>query len=863
MKVRPDPLMFGVRLSVLFGLYRRRWRDHKVTELLAGGGIAVGVALVFGVLVANGSIVSSVREDIRAIGGSADLELVARSPSSFSQQVARRIADLPGVADSAPLLRKTAVIVGPEGRERVQFVGVSAGLIGLHGIATKDLGTGALLLARGIGLPSGVASAIGVEAQRTVTLIVNGAGSTAYVRAVLNAGAIGPLASAPLAVALLPTAQRLSDARGQVNDVLIRPRPGSYRQVEAELHTIAGGTLDVASADDELRLAETAAAPVNQSTSLFVAIAAMVGFLLALNAMLLTVPERRRAIADMRLQGFDSRQVLAIVVFQAMALGVGASGVGIIAGDVLARTLFHEVPSYLATVFPITGSQSIRLSTVLVAVGCGLLASLLVSLSPIFDLRSERPIDAVLHEHGEPGQAVTDRTTLRTAALGLTLIALVSIGVILDARLTIVGGVMLALAALCLIPLLFRAASRVLRWFARRYHGGMLAVTAIEMNASATRSIALAGVAALAVYGAVAVGGARHDLLRGLDSAIAQEWGSAPVWITPDGNIFDADSFQLHGDAGPSGEAGSVDSLGPARDVVSAVYVHQGGFLDLGSHRMWVRAVPPNNSTMILSSQLLEGDLATATARLRGAGWMTVSSGFAKEHNLGIGGTFTLPTPSGPARLRVAAITTNTGWPPGTISLNTKDYSRYWLTTAPTAISLSLDPGVSAMTGRDTISAALRGQPWLRVQTSQERISEVEGTVHQGLRTLGEISTLLLIVAALALASALSTAIYQRRSRLASLKAQGFDHWQLWRSMLLESAIVLSVGCVDGVLLGVYAHVLGDRYLRVDTGFPAPFSLGGGQVALTLLILLGISLAVIAVPGYSAAGVSPQASFQE
>jgi putative ABC transport system permease protein len=488
-----------------------------------------------------------------------------------------------------------------------------------------------------------------------------------------------------------------------------------------------------------------------------------------------------------------------------------------------------------------------------VAFGCGLAAALLVSLAPVLDLRSGRPVDAVLREHGEPGQAIARRTALGLAALGLALIALVGVGVAIDASLAIGGGVLLALAALCLIPLLFRATATLLRHIARHHHGGMLAVTTIEMEAIATRSIALAGVAALAVYGSVAVGGARHDLLRGLDNAISQEWGSAPVWVTPDGNIFDADSFRLQ----------HPRVLVAGDGVISSIHVHQGGFADLGTHRLWILAVPSNDSSMVLSSQLREGNLAEANTRLRAGGWATVSSGFAGEHGLRLGSVFTLPTPSGPAHFRVAAVTTNMGWPSGTISLNVADYRRYWRTSAPTALSVSLIPGVGPVAGREAVKALLTGQPGLRVQTSSERVAEVEQSVHQGLKTLGDISTLLLIVAALALASALSTAIYQRRTRLAALQAQGFDHWQLWRGLLLESTVVIGIGCLDGVVLGLYAHALGDRYLQISSGFPAPFGFAGLQVALTLLLLVGIALAVVALPGYSAAKVSPRAGFQE
>ena len=118
-------------------------------------------------------------------------------------------------------------------------------------------------------------------------------------------------------------------------------------------------------------------------------------------------------------------------------------------------------------------------------------------------------------------------------------------------------------------------------------------------------------------------------------------------------------------------------------------------------------------------------------------------------------------------------------------------------------------------------------------------------------------------MAALSLAAALSTAIWQRRNRLAALKTQGFDRWQLWRSLLLESAIVLGIGAADGAILGIYGHALANRWLRIATGFPAPFSPEIAQVLVALLLVAGIALAIVAVPGYKAATVPASTSFQE
>jgi putative ABC transport system permease protein len=848
-----DPSFYGVRLSGLYAIYREHWRYYRGPELMAGVGIAIGVALVFGVLVANSSILSSTREAIGAVNGSASLQLVARSPHGFDQQLTRRVAELPGVQIAAPILRESAVIQGPRGRILGQLVGVSPRIIGLQSSATRDLGAGAQLLSGGVGLPSGVANTVGAHTEGQATLLVNGVPHAVQVRAVLDAGAIGSLAASRIVVALLGTAQSLAGEPGRVTQVLVKTYPGKRKEVETELRRLAAGRLNVEPVDHELKLAQTALKPTNQSTSLFAAISLMVGFLLALNAMLLTVPERRRQVADWREQGFDSRQVIVILASQALTLGVVASIAGVLMGGVLARTIFNEVPNYLATTFPLTGHQQISPMAMLMAFSCGVFAALFASMSPILDLRKSRPVDAVLHEPGEPGQSIGSDITRNAALLGVAILVVATAMAVLNSGLTIPSGVALALATPCFMPLLFRGTTRLLRHIARHYHGKMVAIATIELDATATRSVALACITALAVYGSVAVGGARTDLIRGIDTGISQEWSTAPVWVTPDQSIFDTDSFHVQGAATAIAHATGV----------ATVSTHQGTFLDVGTQRLWVRAAPPGNPSVILSSEMRQGNLAHARALMVGRGWTTVSSGFATEHGLTVGSLFSLPTPSGAAQLRVAAITTNIGWPPGTITLNTDDYSRFWQSTDPTTLAISLKPGITPAEGVRFIRQALGPASVLRVQTSSERIAEVRSIGRQGLSVLGDISSLLLLISALALAAAISAAIYQRRGRLSSLKAQGFDRHQLWRGVLIESASVLGIGCLDGAILGLYGHALADRYLRVSTSFPAPFSLTLTQTFLTLVIVAGASLAVVAIPGYAAAGVAPELSFQE
>jgi putative ABC transport system permease protein len=848
-----NPPIAGVRLSMLGHLYWVRLRSHAVQELLAGSGIAVGVALVLGVLIANASLTGSAGELVHQVIGSARLQLAARSQDGFDERLAATASRLPGVTVASPALRENVAVVGPHGRQSLQLLGVSPSVVSLGGFGARQLGLAGFRFTGGLILPASIASAIGVEPGDRVTVLALGREHTITVGAVLKSSVFGVLAASPVAVTLLGSAQQLTGLRGVVTQVLVEPRPGEEQLVAAGLRKLAAGRLNVLAANDELALLAQAVKPNDQSTSLFAAISVMVGFLLALNAMLLTVPERRRFVADLRMQGYDWRQIVVLLAFQAVVLGVLASAVGVALGDAISHAFLHRVPGYLTTAFPIGSQETLHLGTVLIAVGCGVLATVLASLSPVLDLRPDRPTDAIFRDRSGEGEVLARRTPLKLAIVGAALLVSITAMVLIAPNLTIVGGTALALAALLAIPILFAGVAWILQWAGERVASSSLIVVVSELRAITTRSVALAGIAALAVYGSVAIGGARADLIRGLDASFGEYLGTADVWVTTGGNDLTTNAFD-------AGDATAAVARAPG---VASVRLYQGGYLDVGTRRMWIIARPAADSVMVPASQLVKGNIARATRLLREGGWATVSSAFADEHGLGVGGSFTLPTPAGAARLRVAAITTNLGWSPGAVILDTADYRRYWQTAKPSALEVDLRPGVSQAAGGRAVRQALADRPGLGVQTLSERESEYDANARQGLSALGQIATLLLIAAALAVAAALSANIWQRRSRLASLKIQGYDTRQLWRALLLESAIVLGVGCTIGALAGIYGHALASRWLRLETGFPAPFQVGPGRVLLTLALLAAGALAVIAVPGLVAARAPARASLQE
>jgi putative ABC transport system permease protein len=847
---------FGIRLSVLGRFYRWRLREHGVQELLAAAGIAIGVALVFGVLMANTSLTASAEQLVNGVVGSARIQMAARSADGFDERIARAASGVPGIRYAAWGLRANIAVIGPGGRRSIQLIGVTPELAQFRGVQTRDFGPGGLRLSDGLTLPSGVASAIHAQPGAMVTVLSAGRSERVRIGSVLGAGAIGSLAQSPVAIAPLLVAQDIAGMRGHVSQLLVQPKPGADAAVTRRLRAIANGRLFVGSARAELGLLDLTAKPNDQSTTLFAAIGGMVGFLLALNAMLMTVPARRRFVAELRTQGFDPLQVSLIIIFEALVLGITASFAGLLLGDLLSRTLFDRVPAYLAFAFPIGTEQTVDMATVAIAFGGGVLASLLATLPPMLDLRHRRGVDAIFSQTGEAegGEQIGRRTTRALLACGLLTIGLATLIAQVDPVLTILSEVLLVLAALCLIPWTFSAVTQPLDRISRGMRGSMLAVAVMEVRATSMRSIALAAVAAVAVYGSVAIEGAHHDLVRGLDANFAQYLGTADLWVTTGGDDLTTNAFA----------AGTVPARLVRRPEIADVRLYQGGLLDDGDRRLWIIARSARDPQIIPSSQLLHGDLATASARIRdGSGWAAISDVFARSRGLDVGDAFTLPTPSGGYRMRVAAITTNLGWPPGGVILNATDYRREWQTNDPSALQIDLAPGTAPLAGKHAVEQVLGPDTGLRVQTLDERRSQYASLSRQGLTSLSQISILLLVAAAIAVAVALGATIWQRRPRLAALRIQGFDSLQLWRALMIEGGIVLSIGCAIGGALGLYGHALANRFLQSTTGFPAPFSIAGGSIALTFALVIGIAFAIYLLPGWAAARVPARTSFQE
>jgi putative ABC transport system permease protein len=839
-----------VKPGNLLHLYRVRVRARLVQECFAVVGIAAGVALLFASQVASESLSSSVAQLSHGIVGKATLQLLARDPQGMPEGLLAQVRAIDGVRVAAPLLEASAQASGPKGSQSVELVGADSSLRGLGGALVRRTelepfaGIGAVLL------PAPLAAHLGVtKFGKEVTLRLYGRVEHAPLYEQLHERQIGGLAASPIVVAPLFFAQEMTGLEGSVSRILVEPAPGMEGGVREALVRLAGGRLNVESTSYDERLFAKAASASNQSTALFAVISALVGFLFAFNAMLLTVPQRRRLIADLRRDGYTPGTVIAVLLFDAVVLGVLACVLGLVFGDQLSIHLFHSNPGYLGSAFAVGTQRVVGWQSIVVAAGGGMLAAVVAVLSPLRDIVSRDPLAAITVKEG----SAAGRTNVASALAGVVCLGAATTILLVASKLAIVGMVLLIAALLLVLPLALDAALTLLSRLARTMTGAVPHVAAMELRAARARAIGVAATGAIAVFGAVAIQGAHADLLKGLENAARDENAFTDAWVSPSGayNLLQTAPFT------PTQQA-KLEALPGVR----AVRVYRGGLLDWGDRKVWAIAPPSEAVPLLPPSQILEGSLARATARVRAGGWLVLSQALASEHHLRIGSRVSLPTPI-PTSFRVAALSTNIGWAPGAIIMSASGYAQAWGSTDASAYDILLDPHIGLGQIAGEVTRALGPASGLSIQSAQAHADEQNALSRQGLQRLSQIATLILVVAVLAMAAAIGNMVWQRRPRLAKLKLEGFPRTELWCTILLESLLLLAVGCLTGAVLGLYGEQLLDRALANVINFPVVYSVAFPSAILSLAIVTSSALVIIAIPGYLAAGVPPAVALRD
>ncbi|HEU4738255.1 MAG TPA: FtsX-like permease family protein [Solirubrobacterales bacterium] len=833
-----------MKLSNIAALWWIRLRARRGQELLALFGIATGVALLFAALVASSSLTGSFQRTTESIVGDARFQLTARG-AAFDPETLPGIWRLPGVAAATEVLEVRTEMEGPEGRRSVLMLGVLPGFERVNGTPAAQALAGNFALLGAMALPAPLAHSLGAGVEQRVAVDVNGERTPVRLASLLSEQQIGPLSASPVAITSLPYLQELSDQPNLVTRILVAPEPGREAQVERALQRIAAGRLEVRPADFEVALFRQAVEASNQALSIFSVLSALVGFLFAFSAVLLTVPARRAMIAELLLEGYGAATAVRVMLFDALVLGVAASALGVLVGDQISRHLFTTTPGFLELAFSFGTERIVTPANLAIALLGGVLASCAAVLGPT--------VGAIRAARGPASGATGDRGRRRIDLLSLAGLLVLAAGVAIanagsgSASIGLAGLTLLIVAMLLLLPGLLRILLAVVDLLARPRRGAVPFIATADLRARETRirGVAVAATGAIAIFASVALQGARLDIQRGMDRSIQEQVRIAPVWaMAPGGaNLLATVPFDPPDIAPPPG--------------IERLDGYRGSFLDIGDRRVWVLGPPASARSSLLGGQVVTGDEGSAQRRIRRGGWTAISADVAAELGVGVGDRVLLPTPV-PIELRVAALTTNLCWPSGAIVLNASDYARAWGSTEVSALIATPERGTTPAAAARSLRAALGPRSGLVVQTAAERERDQRAASRDGRTRLIQITALVLLCATIAMAAAMAGLIWQRRPFLASVKAEGYSSGELWRSLVLQAALLVGAGCAIGAAVGLLGQRLLSHALTDVTGFPVIYTPAWSSALLACVAVAAAVVTIVAAVGYRAATVDPE-----
>lgn len=195
--------------------------------------------------------------------------------------------------------------------------------------------------------------------------------------------------------------------------------------------------------------------------------------------------------------------------------------------------------------------------------------------------------------------------------------------------------------------------------------------------------------------------------------------------------------------------------------------------------------------------------------------------------------------------------------------MSTVDYSRRWATHVPSAFAVDFVPGTNIAQARYAIAKALGADSGLEAITAATWSERFDTLAGEGLGQLGDISTLLVLAAILAMAAALGSSIWQRRGSLAELLLDGAPRRLLRLVLLTEAMLMLCAGCLTGAIAGVYGQFVIDSYLKHVTGFPVASIATLARPLETFALVIATVLVLVSLPGWRASQVRPAIGLSE
>jgi putative ABC transport system permease protein len=874
------PLLYRSSLRYLI---RHPWQIG-----LAVLGVALGVAVVVAVDLANASALLAFDLSTEAVTGRATHQVVA-GPGGLPDDAYRRLvlaaeaSDSGGSAGSgaaaAPVVEDWGTAgAGPDGKggRTLHLLGIDPfaeapfrpylAALGGGADAAGRRGSGAridlsgFLTRPGAALLAGqTARELGVKIGQRLRLRVEGRAVE-----VLILGTIEPRdestrrAVADILVVDIATAQELSGRIGLLSriDLIVPPGPAGERLLARARAVLPPGA-ELLRTAQRRESTESMTRAFRLNLTALSLLALLCGAFLIYNTITFSVVQRRTLIGTLRALGVTRGQIFGLVLAEAAVVALAGSGAGLLVGVALGRGLVQLVTQTINDLYFVLTVRDLAIPpwTLVKGMAVGVGATLLAALGPAIEATTAPP------------RAVLTRSTLearlkkalpRAAAAGAGLLA---VGGVL---LALPGGVVLAFLALFAVilgfALLAPAATVLLMRLARRPMGalfgflGRLAAGGVIASLSRTA----VAIAALVVAVSVTVGvgvmiqSFRSTVVRWLDSSL-----QADLYVTAPG--------RSGGFAGTTLDPALADRAAALPGVARVDRIRRAElYSGIGSQPGPVRLVAIDRDPRRRGILLREGDPAQVWSAFQ-RGEVIVSEPFARRYSVGVGSVLSLRTATGPRPFRIAGIYYDYASDQGLVMMSHAAYVAAFHDPGLTGFSVTIAPTADADAVERELRADLSRTTEGLTIVSNRALKKASLAIFDRTFLITSVLRLLAgLVAGIGVLSALLALELERGREFAVLRANGLTPGQVWKLVTAETGLLgLTAGLLSLPVGMALAAVMIFVVNRRSFGWTVRMETAPGVLVEAVLLALGAALLAGIYPAYRTARTSPARALRE
>ena len=850
---------------------------------LAIVGVALGVAVVTAMDLANASALHSFRESVQAVNGRATHQIVAADGyyNGVPDAVFSGVLGAPGVIAAAPVVEAAALVLPgadaelgntpQEDRERgsgglvVRILGIdplldrpfrdaeiktgggeSKGAVQLSSTAFHDW----IVRDDACILPEPLARKLNVPLNGTVTVLYSGRRHSLRMIGTYDAAGAFARGSDDLLLMDIAAAQERFGRLGFISSIdLILPEGNAGDAAADSIRALLPAGLAVQRPADRAGRTEALLDAFELNLRALSLLALVVGVFLIHNTLTVAVLQRLPMIGTLRCLGASRKEIGRAVLLEALVLGLCGSLLGLLAGAALAGLFLERVGGIVSDLYIHVGAFSIFYDPAAFAKGLllGTVASLLGAWLPSREAAATQPVQVLRRSRVERRAQSSWRWLLLFGAFAIAA-ALILALVPGSSPLPGLGAAFaLALGGAFCSPAVTRGLSLLTgKLLSPRATLGQLAVRGVASHLGRTGLAvgALSLALSMTIGVALMVSSFRGTLERWMEQAL-----HADLYVRPAGPALMRHRVFLPGDV--------IEKL-RARPEIAAVDTYRGRDVTLADGSP-VLAVGTDTAVTFSRGRsrfpFMAGNPDDAFEQLT-HGAVLVSESLARKQRLGLGGTLTLPGADGPVALPIAGVYYEYATDRGVVTMDRSTFERVFHDARANSVSLYLNESAGAAeieAVRQKLRVDLGAPRGLYVFSNAVLRGEAFRVFDRTFAITGQLENLSLAVGLCGIAAALLALLRERSTEFALIRALGLSAKGLARVIVGEGMLLGAIAFIVACALGPALALVLIQVINVRAfGWTILFSLQPGVFLRVGALTVIMSALAGAYPAYRA-----------